>query len=211
MRKSVYIFIIAIMTSLALNAQEITVNDNIVIKIKKVKKAPILFHTQQNIKVKGEGAEKIMIKSKIRSLDKEDVDVNPLSLLDTVNKVRYKLVEFVGYKPVSVVVATYQGKQLLKTKLLNKSGRPYKNLPDYNPKIKDSFYDYKFEGYTDFAPKINFGTEKKPIVSEIYYAPITMNSFVADAFFAVHKFESEPFYQLYYGNEKIADIDIDLD
>ncbi len=66
MRKSVYIFIIAIMTSLALNAQEITVNDNIVIKIKKVKKAPILFHTQQNIKVKGEGAEKIMIKSKIR-------------------------------------------------------------------------------------------------------------------------------------------------
>ncbi len=94
--------------------------------------------------------------------------------------------------------------------MINNSCRPYKNLPVYNPKIKDSFYDYKFEGYTDFAPKINFGTEKKPIVSEIYYAPIIMNSFGADAFFVVHKFDSEPFFQLYYGNKK-ADIDIDLD
>ncbi|MBP0905859.1 hypothetical protein ACFSKN_15070 [Mariniflexile gromovii] len=211
MRKIIFIFLIAIISTNYIIAQEVTVNDNITIDIKKVKKAPTLFHTQQNVKVKGDGLEKIMIKSKIKSENKEDVDVNPLSLLDTVNKVRYQLVEFVGYKSFSIGVPTYQGKELLKTKLLNKRGHPYQSVPDFDPKIKDTFEDYQFEGYKNITCQINFGTDKNPIVSGIYYAPITMNSFIADAFFAIQKFDKEPVFVLYYGNEKVADIDIDLD
>lgn len=211
MKRFTYIFLIAIIWTNYINAQEVTINNDITIEIKKVKKAPTLFYTQQNVKVKDDGLEKIMIKMKIKSEQKEDVDVNPFSLLDTVNKVRYQLVEFVGYKPFSIGVPTYQGKELLKTKLLNKHGRPYQSVPDYDPNIKDTFLDYQFEGYKNSTCQINFGTNKNPIVSGIYYAPITMNTFIADAFFAIQKFDKKPVFELYYGNDKVADINIDLD
>jgi len=211
MKSFAFILWFAIISTNYIVAQEVTVNGNITIDIKKVKKAPTLFHTQQNVKVKGNGLEKIMIKSKIKSENKEDVDVNPFSLLDTVNKVRYQLVEFVGYKSFSIGIPAYQGKELLKTKLLNKRGRPYQNVPEFDPEIKDTFEDYHFEGYKNVTCQINFGTNKNPVVSGIYYAPITMNSFIADAFFAVQKFDNAPVFELYYGNEKVADINIDLD
>ena len=211
MKNVTFILLVVIISTNYIVAQEVTVNNNITIDIKKVKKAPTLFHTQQNVKVKGDGLEKIMIKAKIKSENKEDVDVNPFSLLDTVNKVRYQLLEFVGYKSFSIGVPTYQGKELLKTKLLNKRGRPYQSVPDFDPKIKDTFEDYQFEGYKNLTCQINFGTDKNPIVSGIYYAPITMNSFIADAFFAIQKFDNEAVFELYYCKEKVADIEIDLD
>lgn len=201
-------FVILISTNFSI-AQKVSIGDSLTIELKKAKIAPTLFYTQQNVRVKGEGLEKIMIRSRIRSTNKKDVDVNPLSLLDTVNKVRYKMVEFVGYKPFSIGVPTYQGKELLKAKLLNNRGRPYQNVPDYDPSIKDTFYDFSFNKYENIACKINFGTNKNPIVSETYYAPITMSSFIADAFFAVKKFDKEPFFILYYGNEEVGQIEID--
>lgn len=207
MKKLTFIILITIIFTGFLKAQEVSINNNIQIEITKVKKAPTLFHTQQNVKVKGEGIEKIMIKSRIKVLNKEDMDVNPFSLVDTVNKVRYRMAEFVGYKSFSIGVPTYQGKEILKTELLNKNGKPFKNIPEYDPSIKDTFEDYVFEGYENMAINLNFGTDKNPIVSQIYYAPITMNSFIADAFFAIREFDKAPVFELYYGNEKVANIE----
>ncbi len=202
--------LLALFVSTIINAQETNYKDNISIDIKKVKKAPTLFHTQQNIKVKGEDLTKIMVKTKIKSKNKEDVDVNPFSLLDTVNKIRYRMVEFVGYKSFSVGVPTYQGKEILKTELINKRGRPYANIPKYDEKVKDTFEDYEFNDYKNVTCNVNFGSKKNPILSGIYYAPITMNSFVADIFFAIHKFDKAPVFELYYGTEKVTDIKIKL-
>ncbi len=209
MQKNFFICLLLLINTNFLIAQKVSVGDSLTIELKKAKIAPTLFYTQQNVRVKGEGLEKIMIRSRIRSIIKKNVDVNPFSLLDTVNKVRYKMVEFVGYKPFSIGVPTYQGKELLKSKLLNNRGRPYQNVPDYDPSIKDTFYDFSFNKYENIACKINFGTNKNPIVSETYYAPITMTSFIADAFFAVKKFEREPFFILYYGNEEVGHINKD--
>ncbi|PHS65801.1 MAG: hypothetical protein COB12_06135 [Flavobacterium sp.] len=151
-----------------------------------------------------------MIKTKIKSKNKKDFDVNPISLIDTVNKVRYRLLEFVGYKSFSVGFPTYQGEEFLKTKLVNKRGRPYQSVPSFNPKLKDTFEDYNFEGYENIECEINFGSDKNPLLSVTYYAPITMNSFISDSFFAILNFEKKPFFELYYGNEKVADIEVKL-
>jgi len=208
--KITYLFIISLFFFNFSFGQKATVdNGNITIEIKKAKKAPTLFHTQQSVKVRGK-LRKIMIKTKIKSKNKEDFDVNPISLLDTVNKVRYRLLEFVGYKSFSVGFPTYQGEEFLKTKLVNKRGRPYQSVPSFNPKLKDTFEDYDFEGYENIECEINFGTDKNPLLSVTYYAPITMNSFIADSFFAILDFEKEPVFVLYYGNDKIADIEIKL-
>jgi len=208
--KFTYLFIISLLFSNFSFGQKATVdNGNITIEIKKIKKAPTFFHTQQSVKVRGE-MRKIMIKTRIKSKNKEDFDVNPISLIDTVNKVRYRLLEFVGYKSFSVGFPTYQGEEYLKTKLVNKKGRSYQNAPNYNPRMNDTFNDYVFEGYENIECEINFGTDKNPLLSVTYYAPITMNSFIADSFFAILNFEKKPIFELYYGNEKVADIEVKL-
>ena len=188
--------------------QKVMIGDNIEIEFLKSKKAPTLFYTVQEVKVKGEGIKKILVRCKIKSINKESVDVNPFSLLDTVNKIRYRMVEFVGYKSFSVGVPTYQGEEVLKTELLNKRGKPYDNLPNYNPSIKDTFEEYTFEGYQTVECKINFKTRNKPLESVTYYVPITMNKFTADLFFALPDYEEKGVFELFFGKVKIADIKV---
>jgi len=208
MKRSILILLLITLGYNISNAQKKIIDGNIQINFKKAKKAPKLFYTVQNVKVKGENIKKIMVRCKIKSKNKEAVDVNPFSLIDKSNKVRYRMVEFVGYKPVSFGLPTYQGKEILKKNLVNKKGRPFMNLPKYDPTIKDTFNNFDFEGYKIIESAINFRTKKKPLLSVTYYAPITMNSFIADAFFVIQKFEKKPNFELYYGNEKIADIKI---
>ncbi len=209
--KIIFLTFLVILIPNFLSAQDFTSKDSIMIEVVKVKNAPKLFYAQQNVKIKQDGVTKIMIKTKIASEAKKVIDINPFCLLDTVNKIRYKLLEFVAYKPVSIGFSTYGAKELMKTEFLRKNGKKYPDFPTYDPSIKDTFYEYRFDGYTNLVSKINFGMKKKPKLSEIYYAPIKMHSFTGDIFFAIQKFAQKPFFQLYYGNEKVADVDIQLE
>ena len=72
--------------------------------------------------------------------------------------------------------------------------------------IKDSFLDFKIDGYSDVDNCINFGTKRKPRNKSIYFNHKKLKSNTVDVYFIVPKdFENG---KIYYGNELLADFKV---
>ncbi|TYA54326.1 hypothetical protein [Formosa maritima] len=200
-------------------SQEIIIKDSLSIEFLKTKKTSKNFNTRSNVNVKGNQIKRILTRCKVNALYDQPVDINAFSLIDTINKMRYRISEYIGYQGVSIMGSGYTSKMYLKKNLKDKKGKPYKGIPKYDAKIKDSFEDFSLEGYSNIEVPIRFGTnrslagefsgEKKEITSTVYYSPTKMDQFTAEIYFIVHNTFPYTHYELYYGNQKISEVEID--
>ncbi|RED48812.1 hypothetical protein [Seonamhaeicola aphaedonensis] len=194
---------LAIHFPIALFSQE-TFNDGIIsIEYFETEQVSNKLNLNSSTKIRGEGVQKISVKCKIKSLNKQRIDINKFSLVDTINKLRYRPTD-VSYQPVAGYMV--YGK-LLKSDIKKKGLVGHYSLgASYKPEVKDSFLDYNIEGYTNIEPTFNFWTDKDPLLSKIYFKPHKFKKFKALFFFAIIKDAPIPNLALYYGDNKVTDI-----
>lgn len=72
--------------------------------------------------------------------------------------------------------------------------------------VADAFVDYSVEGFTDIDVTLNFGTDRKPIIRNIYYRPNYIKNSLIDIYFMMPKKAKTA--QLFYGENKISDIKV---
>jgi len=179
-------------------------NGNLSIEYQKAKKVSKTFNLNSSSKLKSDNFTKISVKCKIQSLNKEDIDINKFSLVDHKNKLRYRPMD-ISFQPVMGYLA--YGK-LLKAEL--KLGSMYMHQAGiaYEPEIKDSYIEYSLEEYTDVEVPFNFGTEKNPKNSIVYFKPNNFHKFKSLFFFPIMKSAKNPELELYYGNEKVEKVEL---
>lgn len=161
----------------------------------------------RQLKVTSDALKKVMIKTKIETSDDNKTKLSAFYLLDTKNKIRYRLADYKGYAGFigSPELIPYR-----KSKIYNDKGEEVDIignwLPRYDTSVKDYFSDYDKEGYRNFELNINFHTSENPRVSVIYFGETEYTKFTAELFFAVLVENTASDYELYYKDEKISDI-----
>jgi hypothetical protein len=144
---------------------------------------------------------KLLIKTKIVSNGDEKTQLSGFSLLDTINKTRYRLADYKGYDELFPELTPYR-----KTELFDEKGVAINAqwLPPYNKEVKDYFNDFDKEGYTNVELPVNFGTNKEPKISVVYFGETSYKKLTAELYFTVSQAHKDTFYELYYKDEKIA-------
>jgi len=186
-----------------ISQEYINIDNSVKIGYKKVRDSPKIFNAHDKVKFDRDSPYlKIQVICKIRPIDNKPFDPNKFSLLDTNNRFRYKLIDYHGIRTLRIV----QGGGIIQKKIYNSKGKQiYKSA--YKPEIKDTFYDFTFDGYKTIACEVNFGTKKEPITSIIYFHHTTFKKFTAQLYFGIYKQTEKPTnFELYYGDVKIADV-----
>lgn len=80
-----------------------------------------------------------------------------------------------------------------------------KKWADYKPNIKDTFLDYKINGFQDISCSIDFGTRKKPNLVLPYFDNKNLKSCKIEVYFSIPS-ELEKG-KVYYGDNVIADFE----
>lgn len=172
-----------------------------------VKKAKLVDNVSvvgiRQLKVTNDQFRKAMIKTKIKSNPDNKTKLSAFSLLDPENKIRYRLADYKGY---AGVIGFPELIPYRKTELYDKNDNPIQYGPPYDTSVKDYFNDYDMEGYKNFEVPINFGTEKNPKISLLYFGESSYKNFTAELFFTLLAKNTQLDYELYYMDEKIADI-----
>lgn len=145
----------------------------------------------------GPETKKIQIRFRIKSISgkRENFDPNKFYIISEENKIRFRPVDM----KYNYVAHTYYTFGYLMTEKLEKKSLPY--YVSYNPEVKDTFKDYQIPEYTDIETRINFGTERKPILSCIYFDNKKLRSNIVDAYFAIP--DNLNLVTVYYGDQKI--------
>lgn len=192
-------------------SQTVKVNDSLEIKFRKAKTITnAYFHTSVKMK-KSKKVKRLLVRCEIKAQYKP-VDINSFSLLDTVNKLRYRIAVYSGYKKGGdFLVPSDVGKPYLKKEILNKKGKQYKFLPKYDESVIDNFEKFKFEGYkTIETPMRYYNIVSGEVISVEYYSPSKKPKFVANMQFPVFIDLKTPILQLYYGKKLIKSIKLDI-
>jgi hypothetical protein len=146
-----------------------------------------------------ENQKKIQLRFKIKSVSKkkEDFDPNKFYLISDKYKIRLRPVDMKH----NFAMSTFLGfEKLIDQEPLDKEKTYWYS---YNPMIKDSFLEFKIDGYTDVDNCINFGTKRKPINKSIYFNHKDLKSNIVDVYFIVPKDFEEG--KIYYKNELLSD------
>ncbi|MEN2486886.1 hypothetical protein AAYQ05_03715 [Flavobacterium sp. B11] len=98
----------------------------------------------------------IMVKCKVKSIEENHARISAFALLDTVNKIRYRLGDYLGY---AAIVGNPERNYFRKTKSENKDYSS--NLPQYKSTEIDQFDKFNIAGYTNSEIAVEFGTKKK--------------------------------------------------
>ncbi|CAH0336729.1 hypothetical protein FVB9288_02442 [Flavobacterium sp. CECT 9288] len=159
----------------------------------------------RQLKVTSDDLRKVMIKTKIESKLDNKTKLSAFSLLDTKNKIRYRLADYKGY---AGIIGYPELIPFRKDKIYKENGEEINGylLPPYDPSEKDYFNLFDIEGYKNFEMKINFGTTEKPKLSTLYFGETTYKKFTAELFFAILVVNKDSDYELYYKDEKVSDI-----
>jgi hypothetical protein len=199
------ILLITINISISLYAQ-FTTKEETKIEILKSKLVDnvSVFGIRQ-LKVTSDDLRKVMIKTKIESKIDNKTKLSAFSLLDTKNKIRYRLADYKGY---AGIIGYPELIPFRKDKIYKENGEEINGylLPPYDPSEKDYFNLFDIEGYKNFEMKINFGTTEKPKLSTLYFGATTYKKFTAELFFAILVVNKDSDYELYYKDEKVSDI-----
>lgn len=142
----------------------------------------------------------IMVKCQIKSIGENRAEISAFYLLDTVNKVRYRVGDYLGY---AGIIGYPEINPYRKEKPINSKKYSY-SLPQYNSNIIDVFDQFSREEYNDFGVPIEFGTEKNPDKSLIYFGKTTYKNFRAELFFITLRELKNPVFELYYKNIKVG-------
>ena len=192
--------------SFNLFSQVITTKEKIEIEIKKSKLVDnvSVFGIRQ-LKVTSDDLKKVMIKTKIKSGFFNKTKLSAFSLLDTKNKIRYRLADYKGY---SGVIGEPELIPFRKDKIYDEKGKEIKGnwLPPYSNSENDYFNEYNKEGYENIEMKINFGTTEKPKLSIVYFGVTSYEKFTAELYFAILAQNIDSHYELYYKDEKVSEI-----
>ena len=199
--KKVILFILFTLNSIAqVKNEEIKIQ---IVKSKLVDNVSV-FGIRQ-LKITNDELKKVMIKTKISSTPNNKAKLSGFSLVDNVNKIRYRLADYKGY-------AAFIGEPELipytKTELFNEKGKKmdWYGLPPFDKAVIDYFDMFHKEGYTNLEIPINFGTTEKPILSVIYFGETEYEDFTAELYFAIFEKYKDLDYELYYMDKKISDI-----
>lgn len=154
-------------------------------------------------KVRNNQLRKVKIKAKIESTSENMTKLSAFSLIDTKNKLRYRLADYAGY------IGGVFGPDLLtyrKSQIYDKDGDAVKFDPPFGEYEKDYFNDFDMEGYTNIEEPINFGTTKRPKLSVLFFGETTIKKVTADLYFLLLIDHIDLDYELYYKDEKVGDI-----
>ncbi|MBJ6368580.1 hypothetical protein [Snuella sedimenti] len=179
-------------------SQEYIPADNFKFKLIKAKKAVggNYYYTIKTTK----DVEKVQVRFKMKSIsgDHADFDPNKFYLVTDQYKKRVKPIDvrhnyaagwiFIGFEHLVNFQPT---------------DKKLKEWLSYKPHIKNTFNDYKIEGYEDICHNINFGTKKKPRVASPYLGHKDLKSCKIDLYFSLPK--DLKVFKIYYGKEIIAD------
>ncbi|MEC7265673.1 MAG: hypothetical protein VXW38_18170 [Bacteroidota bacterium] len=207
--KNTFVFVGLIVAGIfGIQAQD-SVFENLSIEVLKAKGVSRNFNVRSLNTSNTKELTKVLTRCQIESLDETPVDVNAFSLLDTRNKIRYKIGDFKAYRAVGG-----QSKMMLNEEILNEKGKPYGDLPDYDPNHTDSFFDYTFEGYSNLAVPVNFGSggsyfskKKKPRILYVHYDYVDYKKFTAEIYFYIlTNPRYQPKFELYYGKRLVSEV-----
>jgi hypothetical protein len=185
---------------------QVTTKEEIKIEIVKAKLVDnISVFGIRQLKVTSDDLRKVMIKTKIRSKIESKTKLSAFSLIDTKNKIRYRLADYKGY---TAFIGNPELIPFRKDKIYNEKGKEITGdwLPPYDDSEKDYFNIFDKDGHTNFEMKINFGTTEKPKLSTIFFGETSYEKFTAELYFAILVVNKDSNYELYYKDEKISDI-----
>jgi hypothetical protein len=157
----------------------------------------------RQLKVTNDELKKVMIKTKIKSKPDNKTKLSAFSLLDTKNKIRYRLADYKGY---TGFIGFPELIPFRKTEIYNKNDKPIQYGPQYDKSEKDYFNAFDIVEYNNFEMPINFGTKKNPKLSVLYFGETSYKKFTAELFFTLLDENTNLDYELYYADKKIADI-----
>ena len=193
-----------ILFTLNINAQ--IKNEDIKIQIVKAKLVDnVSVFGIRELEVRNDELKKVMIKTKISSSPDNRTKLSGFSLVDNVNKIRYRLADYKGYMGI---IGFPELIPYRKSELFNEKGKKIEqyDLPQFDTTVIDYFTMFDKDGYTNIEIPINFGTTNKPNLSVVYFGETEFENFTAELFFAVlEKFKTLD-YELYYMDKKISDI-----
>lgn len=137
----------------------------------------------------------VFVKLRMSTTDEERhyFDINKFSLLEDENKLRIRPMS-ISYQEFTA----YMGFDRLSFELLDFKSFDIK----YKPELKDSFNDFRFEGYSVMEIPMNYGGLRKPKNYVSYYKPQKFKSKKLNFFFSFPRDCKKG--TLYYGEEKIA-------
>ena len=140
-------------------------------------------------------SKKVQVRLKMKSLsgENDDFDPNKFYLVCDENKTRIM--------PVDVRYNYAAGWIFVPFDYLvdfNITDKKLKQWLSYKPEIKNTFFDYKMEGYEDVCPTINFGTKRKPKVKTPYFDHEELKSCKLDVYFSLPKDIKD--IKIYYAN-----------
>lgn len=184
-----------------LYSQEYIPADNFKFKFIKAKKAVggNYYYTIKTPK----GLKKTQVRFKMQSLSgkKDDFDPNKFYLVSDGYKWRVRPIDvrhnyaagwiFIGFE----YLVDFQP-----------TDKRLKEWLSYKPEVKNTFNDYKIDGYKDICPNINFGTKRKPKLSSPYLNHKELKSCKVDLYFSLPKDLKK--FKVYYGETLIADTKI---
>lgn len=182
--------------------------DNLTIEYAKTKKASQSIGMVTNVRTKSKEVVQYNIKIRVEMLDnkKRSFDANKFSLVNYEDRIRLR--------PIDVAYTNLTDKwHFIK---LIKNNPKYKSLEErYKPEIKDTFLDYEFEGIKNLTIPICYEAYDKYKISfknpdkechESYFEPKDLRKRNVNLYFPMPK--SAKSATLYYGNTKIAEINL---
>jgi len=179
-------------------SQEYITADNFKFKLIKAKKAGsgnyyFTIKTDKN-------AKKVQVRYKMKSTsgEKDDFDPNKFYLVSSDLKIRVRPLDVRNNFAVGWMYAPFN--HLVNYEPKDKT---LKQWLSYKPEIKNTFNDYKMEGYEDVISSINYGTKRKPKIATPYLDHKELKSCKIDLYFSLPK-ELKRF-KIYYGDHLISE------
>lgn len=197
--------------------QKIILGDSLSVEIKEVDiMKPIIVEIDEATKkTKSVRGINLRIFCQLKSLNGQSIDINAFSLIDTEKKLRFRLVNYRGWKGTSTIGFGHDNKSYLKKEILNSKGKRFRLIPKFDPSIEDSFGEFKFEGYKNIEIPRYFTSlnknltnvilsRKRNINSVVYYPHSKFKTVLAEFTFPCTDIESSGNYELYYGETFVS-------
>ncbi len=200
-KQIIVILILILGCNISLVAQEYVEAENFNFKFIKAKKATGNGYYYAIKTDKDSKKVQVRFKLKSQSNELENFDPNKFYLIPEAYKVRVRPIDVRNNYAVGMI---YLGFEYLVD--FQPTDKNLKTWLSYNPEIKNTFYDYKIEGYEDVVPTINFGTKKKPKIASPYLGHKMLKSCKMDVYFSLPKDIKS--FKVYYGKTLIVDTTI---
>jgi hypothetical protein len=196
--KKTLLIVVCLIFNFQLQSQEYIVADNFKFKFIKAKKA-VGGNYVYTIKTTKD-VQKVQVRYKMKSVsgEKEDFDPNMFYLVSDEYKKRIRPLDIRHNYAVGWIYIGFGHLVNFQPK-----DKKLKEWLSYKPEVRNTFDDYKIDGYQDVSPNINFGTKRKPKIVSPYLDQKELKSCKVDLYFSLPKDLKK--FRIYYGSKLISD------